>query len=55
MRRLAYLDDEGVLTLKGRVACEISNGNELVATELLFNGVTAGLTNSQSLTIQIPS
>merc|ERR1719373_1306146 len=38
LRRMGYLSDTGVLTLKGRVACEISNGNELVTTELLFNG-----------------
>jgi ATP-dependent RNA helicase DOB1 len=47
LRRLGYVSEMGVLTLKGRVACEISNGNELVTTELLFNGVFRDLKPAQ--------
>lgn len=37
LRRLAFIEDE-VIQLKGRVACEISSGDELLLTEMLFNG-----------------
>ena len=30
--------DEGVVLTKGRVACEMTSADELVATELIFNG-----------------
>jgi len=38
LRRLAYTDQDDVVQLKGRVACEISTCEELVATELLLGG-----------------
>ncbi|KAM0678285.1 Exosome RNA helicase MTR4 [Binucleata daphniae] len=37
LRRLEYCDENNVLT-KGRVACEISTGDELLLTEMMFNG-----------------
>jgi ATP-dependent RNA helicase DOB1 len=37
LRRLEYCDEASVL-VKGRVACEISTGDELVLTEMMFNG-----------------
>lgn len=37
LRRLEYCDENSVLT-KGRVACEISTGDELLLTEMMFNG-----------------
>ncbi|RPA81801.1 antiviral helicase [Ascobolus immersus RN42] len=36
LRRLGYLDDHDVVTLKGRVACEISCADEILLAELLF-------------------
>jgi len=39
LRRLGYATASDVIEIKGRVACEISSGDELVITELLFNGV----------------
>lgn len=39
LRRLEFADDGDVITMKGRVACCISSGDELVLTELIFNGV----------------
>ncbi|EJW03718.2 hypothetical protein EDEG_01987 [Edhazardia aedis USNM 41457] len=36
LRRLAYYDKS--ITIKGRVACEISTADELILTELIFNG-----------------
>ena len=38
LRRLNYLTEDGVIELKGRVACEIGTGDELMLTELMFNG-----------------
>jgi ATP-dependent RNA helicase DOB1 len=43
LRRLNYLTEEGVIELKGRVACEIGTGDELMLTELMFNGAFNGL------------
>ena len=39
LRRLGYVDSEGVVTVKGRAAAEIQSADELVLTELMFNGV----------------
>lgn len=38
LQRLGYLDAGRSVTLKGRVACEINTGDELVGTEILFGG-----------------
>jgi len=41
LRRLGFIDDAGMVQLKGRVACEISStegGHELLISELLLNG-----------------
>ncbi|WAR23229.1 MTREX-like protein [Mya arenaria] len=48
LRRLGYCTASDVIELKGRVACEISSGDELMITELLFNGVFNDLTPQQS-------
>lgn len=37
LRRLGFINDAEVVQLKARVACEISTGDELVLSELLFN------------------
>ena len=39
LKRLGFIDAENVLQLKGRVACEINTVDELVTTEMIFNGV----------------
>lgn len=39
LRRLGYVDSDGVVTLKGRAAAEIQSADELVLTELIFSGV----------------
>jgi len=39
LRRLGYASASDAIELKGRVACEISAADELLLTELLFNGV----------------
>ena len=37
LRRFGFINDSDVVQLKARVACEISTGDELLLTELLFN------------------
>ncbi len=39
LRRLDYIDADGVVSKKGQVAAEIQSADELVMTELIFNGV----------------
>ncbi|KAI5709981.1 hypothetical protein M8J75_004711 [Diaphorina citri] len=47
LRRLGYATEADVIEMKGRVACELSNGDELLMTELIFNGVFNDLTVAQ--------
>ena len=42
LRRLGHIDGEDVVQLKGRAACELDTADELLATELMFNGVFPG-------------
>ncbi|GAB6028829.1 Exosome RNA helicase MTR4 [Chamberlinius hualienensis] len=48
LRRLGYANSSDVIEIKGRVACEISSGDELLITELLLNGVFNSLTPQQA-------
>eukprot|EP00117_Sycon_ciliatum_P021441 scpid29947/ scgid18789/ Superkiller viralicidic activity 2-like 2; ATP-dependent helicase SKIV2L2 len=47
LRRLGYASASDVIEVKGRVACEISSCDELVLTELLFNGAFSELSAEQ--------
>ncbi|GFR47001.1 hypothetical protein Agub_g8684, partial [Astrephomene gubernaculifera] len=47
LRRLGHIDEEGVVTLKGRAACEIDTADELLAAELLLNGTFSRLEPAQ--------
>lgn len=38
LRRLEFVDTEGVIQRKGRTACEVSTADELLVTEMIFNG-----------------
>jgi ATP-dependent RNA helicase DOB1 len=39
LRRLGHTDENDVVMIKGSVACRINSADELLVTELLFNGV----------------
>ncbi|KAI8070677.1 NUC185 domain-containing protein [Gongronella butleri] len=41
LQQLAYIDDQGTVQLKGRVACEINSADELLLTELVLDNVFA--------------
>jgi ATP-dependent RNA helicase DOB1 len=47
LRRLEFVNEADVVQLKARVACEISTGDELVLSELLFNRFFNELTPEQ--------
>jgi ATP-dependent RNA helicase DOB1 len=47
LRRLQFINEEEVVQLKARVACEISTGDELMLSELLFNRFFNDLTSEQ--------
>ncbi|KAI9136384.1 rRNA-processing arch domain-containing protein [Paraphysoderma sedebokerense] len=51
LRRLGYTTPQDVIDVKGRVACEISSGDSLLLTELIFNGVFNDLTVEQTVSI----
>jgi ATP-dependent RNA helicase DOB1 len=51
LRRLGYCSQSDVIEMKGRVACEISTGDELLLTELIFNGAFNDLTVDQCVTL----
>ena len=51
IRRLGYADAADVIEMKGRVACEISSGDELLLTELIFNGAFNDLTVEQEVAL----
>ncbi|ORX86527.1 antiviral helicase [Anaeromyces robustus] len=51
LRRLGFLSSSEILELKGRVACEIQTGDELVITEMIFDGVFNDLTIPQVISI----
>lgn len=47
LRRFQFINEAEVVQLKARVACEISSGDELMLSELLFNGFFNNLTPEQ--------
>jgi ATP-dependent RNA helicase DOB1 len=47
LKRLGHVDDALVVKLKGRAACEIDTADELLVTELMFNGCFTRLDASQ--------
>ncbi len=51
LRRLGYCTAADVIEVKGRIACELSSADELLLTEMVFNGLFNGLSPSQSAAI----
>lgn len=47
LRRLGYVNEGDVIEMKGRVACEISTGDELLLTEMMFSGLFTELASDQ--------
>jgi len=38
LRRLNYIDSNDIVQTKGKVGCELSAGDEILLTEIMFNG-----------------
>jgi ATP-dependent RNA helicase DOB1 len=51
LRRFGFINEEDVVQLKARVACEISTGDELMLSELLFNGFFNNMTPEQCASV----
>lgn len=48
---LQFCTPDDVVELKGRVACEISTGDELLLTEMIFNGIFNELTTAKAVAL----
>uniref|UniRef100_A0A8C6MXI7 Exosome RNA helicase MTR4 n=1 Tax=Mus spicilegus TaxID=10103 RepID=A0A8C6MXI7_MUSSI len=48
LRRLGFATSSDVIEMKGRVACEISSADELLLTEMMFNGLFNDLSSEQA-------
>ncbi|WFD30827.1 RNA helicase [Malassezia sp. CBS 17886] len=51
LRRLGFTSADDIVEKKGRVACEISTGDELLLTEMIFSGTFNELTPEQCAAI----
>eukprot|EP00915_Cephaloidophora_sp_WS-2016_P003631 GHVH01004892.1.p1 GENE.GHVH01004892.1~~GHVH01004892.1.p1 ORF type:complete len:1022 (+),score=189.18 GHVH01004892.1:26-3091(+) len=51
LQDLEYIDTCGILTTKGRIACNISTADELVVTEMLLNGHFSDMTPSEACAV----
>lgn len=51
LRTMTYISPDDTVAVKGRVACEINSGNELVATEMIFAGALAALTPAEAVAL----
>jgi len=47
LRRLGYCTSSDVIEIKGRIACELSSADELLLTEMMFNGLFNNLNACQ--------
>ncbi|GFT23490.1 exosome RNA helicase MTR4 [Nephila pilipes] len=51
LRRMCYCTPSDVIEIKGRVACEISSADELLLTEMIFNGAFNDLNVHQTIAL----
>ncbi|XP_072272536.1 exosome RNA helicase MTR4 isoform X2 [Pyxicephalus adspersus] len=51
LRRMGFASSADVIEMKGRVACEISSADELLLTEMMFNGLFNDLTVEQATSL----
>ncbi|XP_067622006.1 exosome RNA helicase MTR4 [Eurosta solidaginis] len=51
LRRMEYCTAADVIEFKGRVACELSSADELLITEMIFNGIFNDITTAQSVAL----
>ena len=51
LKKLGYTRSDKTVTMKGRVACEINSGSELVATEIIFGGLLSDLSPQMAVAL----
>eukprot|EP01116_Phalansterium_solitarium_P015269 TRINITY_DN3360_c0_g2_i1.p1 TRINITY_DN3360_c0_g2~~TRINITY_DN3360_c0_g2_i1.p1 ORF type:complete len:1056 (+),score=481.56 TRINITY_DN3360_c0_g2_i1:1954-5121(+) len=51
LRRLGYTNQDDIIELKGRVACDVNAADELLLTELIFGGIFNDLTSEQAVAL----
>ena len=51
LRRLGCIDEGDVVQTKGRVACEINSADEILITQLIYDGVFNDLTPQQCVAL----
>ncbi|TPX31912.1 hypothetical protein SmJEL517_g04858 [Synchytrium microbalum] len=51
LKALNYVDEHGVVQLKGRVACEINTANELILTELILDNAFADFEPAETVAL----
>jgi len=51
LRRLGYCTPADVIEVKGRIACDLSSADELLLTEMLFNGLFNDMDASQTAAV----
>lgn len=51
LSKLEYVDADGVLGAKGRFCCELTTGDELVLTDMIFDGVFNELSPEQAVSL----
>ena len=51
LTKLGLLNEDGLVTMKGRAACAIDTADELVTVELMFNGVFSNLDKHQLVSL----
>jgi ATP-dependent RNA helicase DOB1 len=51
LKRLDYVTNENILTKKGRFACEITAGDEIVITNMIFSGLFNELSIEQAVAL----
>ena len=51
LQKMGYVRSDKTISLKGRVACEINSGSELVGTEMIFGGLLTELTPEEAVAL----
>jgi len=51
LRRMGYCTSTDVIEVKGRIACEVGSADEILLTEMVFNGLFTELDPSQTAAI----
>eukprot|EP00933_Yihiella_yeosuensis_P061634 TRINITY_DN64474_c0_g1_i1.p1 TRINITY_DN64474_c0_g1~~TRINITY_DN64474_c0_g1_i1.p1 ORF type:complete len:741 (+),score=201.03 TRINITY_DN64474_c0_g1_i1:328-2223(+) len=51
LKRLEFIDKDGVVQMKGRMACELTSADEILMTEIVFNNVFADMESNHIIAL----